>query len=101
LTAAVSWFALKQANPPIQSAVLGYTVTTDRTVRVQFEVDKSPGRDAVCTLRARNSAGEEVGRRDVNVPAVPSGPRRTVLEETLQTSDRAIVGEVLECRLTG
>jgi hypothetical protein len=101
LTAVVSWFALRQANPAISSAVLGYQVTSDQTVDVRFQVDKAPGRKAVCILRARNSAGEEVGRRNVAVPADPGGPRATVLSETLHTNDRAIVGEVLQCDLVG
>ena len=70
LTGAVGWVGLNQANPRLTATVLGYDVTSDRAVDVRFQVDRSSAdKSAVCTLRARASSGEEVGRVDVPVPA--------------------------------
>ena len=97
LTAVVSYIGLKQAAPPLTATVLGYQVTSDHAVDVRFQVDKAADRSALCTLRARASSGEEVGRLDVPVAA---GARSQTLTATVKTSARAIVGEVSECRLT-
>jgi hypothetical protein len=97
LTGVVGWVGLNQAAPPLTATVLGYDVTSDRSVDLRFQVDKaSAAKSAVCTLRARASSGEEVGRVEVPVPA---GAKRQVLTATVKTSGRAINGDVLECRL--
>jgi hypothetical protein len=97
LTGAVAWIGLSQASPKLTATVLGYDVTSDRTVDVRFQIDKaSASSTAVCTLRARASSGEEVGRLDVPVPA---GEKRQVLTATVKTSGKAINGDVLECHL--
>lgn len=74
-------------------------LTGPRSVQVTFEVDKDPGATAVCTVRARNRAGQEVGRAQVTVG--PATQRRTTLSYLLRTTDRPISGEVLDCRITG
>jgi hypothetical protein len=97
LTGVVGWFALQNSTPQLTATVLGYSVTSDRAVDVRFQVDKSSAaKSAVCTLRARASSGEEVGRVDVPVPA---GEKRQVITATVKTSGRAINGDVVECRL--
>jgi hypothetical protein len=97
LTGVVGWVGLSQASPKLTATVLGYDVTSDRAVDVRFQVDKAAtDKSAVCTLRARASSGEEVGRVDVPVPA---GAKRQVLTATVKTSGKAINGDVLECRL--
>ena len=97
LTGAVAWIGLGQTSAQLTATVLGYQVTSDRTVEVSFQVDKaSAAKPAVCTLRARASSGEEVGRVDI---PVPPGEKRQVLSATVKTSGRAINGDVLECRL--
>jgi hypothetical protein len=97
LTGVVAWIGIGQASPKLTATVLGYQVTSDRSVDVRFQVDEaSAAKPAVCTLRARASSGEEVGRLDVPVPA---GEKRQVLTVTVKTSGKAINGDVLECRL--
>jgi hypothetical protein len=97
LTGVVGWVGLNQANPRLTATVLGYDVTSDRAVDVRFQVDRSSAdKSAVCTVRARASSGEEVGRVDVPVPA---GARRQVITATVRTSGKAVNGDVLECRL--
>jgi len=97
LTGVVSYIGLKQATPTLTATVLGY-VPSDHSVDVRFQVDnRQTDRAATCTVRARSSNGDEVGRVDVPVPA---GSRTRQLSVTVKTSTRAITGEVVECRLT-
>ncbi|GAA1968634.1 DUF4307 domain-containing protein [Catenulispora subtropica] len=97
LTGVVSYIGLKQATPPLTATVLGYQVASDHSVDVRFQVDnRKDDRAATCTVRARSSNGDEVGRLDVPVPAA----RTQELTATVKTSSRAITGEVVECRLT-
>lgn len=99
LTGAVAWVGLYQANPVIQSAIVNYRVVSDHSVYVDFQIVKPAAKAATCTLRARDIAGNEVGREDVVVAADPGGPRSTSVEHTLRTSGKAVVGEVLQCVL--
>jgi hypothetical protein len=90
------WAAYSYARPPVRATLQSYQVTSDRAVTVRFELVKDPEYAASCTVRARNRDGEEVGRREVTVPV---GVRKTVLTETLTTTERPITGEVKDCRL--
>lgn len=94
LSGVVGYVGLREANPPIQATVLAYKVTGDHAVDVRFQVDESSRKGGTCTVRARASSGEEVGRVEVPVPA---GAARQVLTTTVRTSGRAINGDVLEC----
>ncbi|NUR26357.1 MAG: DUF4307 domain-containing protein [Catenulispora sp.] len=97
LTGVVSYIGLKQATPTLTATVLGYQ-PSDHSVDVRFQVDnRRTDRAATCTVRARSSNGDEVGRVDVPVPA---GSRTQQLSVTVKTSTRAITGEVVECRLS-
>ena len=97
LTGVVSYIGLKQATPTLTATVLGYQVASDHAVDVRFQVDnRESDRAASCTVRARTTGGNEVGRLDVPVAA---GNRTQVLSATVRTSSRAISGEVLDCQL--
>lgn len=89
------WIALYQANPAVRSTLLGYEVTSDRAVKVRFEVWRRPGVVAQCVVRARNAEGVEVGSRLIIIPA---GERRVIRTEVLETRSRAISGELKDCR---
>ena len=86
-------------SPDIGFGPRGYTVHSDRSVQVVFEVDKKPSRTALCTVRARDEAGTEVGNSLVQVG--PSAKRRVIVTYELATSGRAVDGEITECTLTG
>jgi Domain of unknown function (DUF4307) len=92
----LGWAALYHANPSVRATLLRYQVTPPSAVEVVFELVKDEKVAAVCVVRARNSAGEEVGRRTVRIPE--GGPQRRVVTETLATRDTAILGEVRECQ---
>lgn len=88
------WIALHYSNPSVRGTLLGYEVTSDRSVEVRFEVWRKPGVTAQCVVRARNAEGVEVGSR---VITIPPGERQVVLTEVLETRARAISGEFLRC----
>lgn len=94
LTAVVSWYGLKNANPPISPTVLAYNVVSDQVTTVTFDVVKPASQAVVCAVEALDVNGVDVGRATVTLPAGQHDITRTV---TLRTSARAITGQVEEC----
>ena len=93
----VLWAGWNHANPPLRVTLVGYTVDSDHAVTVRFDVVKERERVATCRIRARNQAGVEVGSREVTVPA---GVRTATASHRLTTTERAVTGEVRDCRLS-
>ena len=90
------WAALYHANPAVRGTVVGYEVTSDRSVVVRYEIVRKAGVTAQCVIRARAADGSEVGRRLI---VIPDGPDlRIARTEVLATTSRAITGEIQECR---
>lgn len=81
----------------VDGKVLGYTVTSDSSVEIRLEVVKDSGSMAFCIVRSRGADGEEVGRDVVEVDSVGTSSRRAQAVFTLQTSARAITGEIAGC----
>ena len=73
----------------------GYTVESDALVRVEFEVAKDPAAAAVCSVRAQDRTGAEVGNALVRIG--PSPQSRQVVTHDLPTTARAVTGEVTGC----
>lgn len=80
---------------PYDTELVRYTDVTDSQVVVQFRVDLPAGRAALCTVRARNRAGAEVGRAEVRVS--PQADRRPLIKYRLATSERPVTGEIKGC----
>lgn len=98
LAAAVGWWlwvAAVLSNPPVRWQLLGFETRTERSVDIRWTVDRDAGLAVECVVRARNAAGEEVGRDRVPVP--PGADETVELRHTLTTSDLAVTGEVLAC----
>jgi Domain of unknown function (DUF4307) len=85
------------ALAPYQVTVLSVTDIGDHQVTVTFEVRKPAGESALCTVRARNRAGAEVGRAEVQVPAGAAEETRSRVTYTLRTTERPVTGEVPGC----
>jgi hypothetical protein len=64
---------------------------------IEFTVRVPAGGSAVCVLRARTYEGAEVGRREVTVSAAGDA-RQIRARESVPTSARAAVGDVVRCR---
>ncbi len=75
----------------------GFTVQSDALVRIEFEVDKDAAAVALCTVRARDRTGLEVGNALVRVG--PSADRSQVVTYDLTTRSRAVSGEITACTL--
>jgi hypothetical protein len=82
------------------SQIVGWSDVTESQITVEFTVRVPPGGAATCGLRARNYEGAEVGRATVTVTA--AGSARTIeARETVPTTAKAAVGEVLRCAAAG
>jgi hypothetical protein len=93
--AVVVWLALANTLGKVTWTDTGYRVVDDRSVRVEFDVHRSPGQAATCTVRALDQRFGVVGAVEVEVPA---GPQRTVHQEvTVRTTSRAVTGTVQRC----
>ncbi|MCI0685850.1 MAG: DUF4307 domain-containing protein [Sporichthyaceae bacterium] len=90
------WAALYHANPAVRGTLVGYEVTSDRSVAVRYEIVRKAGVTAECVIRSRAADGSEVGRRLIVIP--PGPDRRIARTEVLTTTGRAITGEIRECR---
>ena len=90
------WVAAVQSNPPVRHDVLGFRAVTATSVEIRFSVVRDPGVAVACVLRARGAAGEEVGRRQVLVPADERD--RIDVTHTVRTTGPAVTGEVLTCQ---
>lgn len=69
---------------------------TEHGVTVEFTVVVPPGGSAVCIVRARAYAGQEVGSARVPVTA-PPGERRASMSYQLATTERAYLAEAVRC----
>jgi hypothetical protein len=86
---------------PYQVRAVNVTQITDRSITITFEVS-TPDGSAACTLTARNRAGAEVGRGEVEIsggqPVSPGATGHWMLTtHQLPTTERAFVGEVAGC----
>ncbi len=95
---AIAWTMYQRfgtGSLPLQ--VRGYEVLGDDAVRVEFDVTPPVDGTAWCLVRARNAAGEVIGREFVPVrPAADGGAVR--VEHTIATTDLSVTGEVQRCR---
>jgi Domain of unknown function (DUF4307) len=77
--------------------IVGWSEPSDAVMTIEFKVRVPAGQAAECVLRARDYDGFEVGRRTVIVH--PEGDGRTIdAKETVPTTARASVGDVVACQ---
>ncbi|GAA4597787.1 hypothetical protein BJY16_002475 [Actinoplanes octamycinicus] len=80
--------------------IIGWNEPADTAMVIKFRVRVPAGETASCVLRARDYQGYELGTRTVTVPA-PDGGGEVVVAETVPTTARASVGDVMSCRPAG
>ena len=90
------WIAAVRSSPPLRYDLLGFQPTTSTSVDIRFSLEREPGLAVACVLRARGVEGEEVGRRQVIVPAAAT--EQIELTSTVRTTGPAVTGEVLGCQ---
>ncbi|WP_307873229.1 DUF4307 domain-containing protein [Paractinoplanes ovalisporus] len=77
--------------------IVGWDEPSATVMTIQFKVRVPAGGAAECILRARDYDGFEVGRRTVVVRA--AGDAKTIdANETVPTTARASVGDVVRCQ---
>ena len=93
----LAWVGLHQLTDPVQWSDVGYHVNGPTSIDVTFDVTKAPSASATCHVHALSQTFAEVGVLDVPVgPGTTSTQRLTV---TLPTSERAVTGTVVSCRI--
>lgn len=80
--------------------MLSYRVLDDRNVEIVWAVHRrDPAQRTECALRARNRDGAEIARTPLLLP--PGGPSRVTGTTTIPSPERAVTGEIKDCRATG
>jgi hypothetical protein len=80
-----------------QAQIIGWDEAGDTRMTIKFSVRVPAGAAAECVLRARDYAGNEVGRRTVVVRAA-AGADSIEANEAVTTTARGRVGDVLGCQ---
>ncbi|MCU1600563.1 MAG: hypothetical protein JWO22_1272 [Frankiales bacterium] len=75
---------------------LDYTVESETSVLIRFQISLGAGDRAQCLLQARDRDNAEVGSRTVTVAGEDTS--MFTVEEHVTTTRRAVAGEVLSCR---
>ncbi|HVN12532.1 MAG TPA: DUF4307 domain-containing protein [Kineosporiaceae bacterium] len=87
------WAGISVAGSSLTWQDAGADASGPAAVRVSFVVSMTPGGQAICTVRATDTAGTAVGWMDVPVVAPASGRvRQTVLVPTSQPATGGGVG---------
>ncbi|MGP9018941.1 DUF4307 domain-containing protein [Streptomyces sp. BR1] len=96
LIGVIGWIGYDYVSGKSVSAqVITFKVVSDKAVDVHLEVRKDSGETGVCTLRALEADGDEVGRKDVRFEQ-RSGRIDQVI--TVQTTSRATAVDLVGCK---
>ena len=79
------------------ATVSGFSVVSENSVKVRFDVRKRPGGRAYCIVRARGQDGSEVGKDVAEVDEVGRPDKKVRTEFELATTATAVTGEVAGC----
>jgi hypothetical protein len=89
------WLGLANSLGAVTWTDTAYKVVDDRSVRVEFDVHRSPGQAVTCRVEAQDTAHGVVGVLDVAVP--PSSERSVHQVVVVRTASRAVGGSVRSC----
>jgi hypothetical protein len=92
----VLWAAFAQADRDLRWETVGFGDVTAESITVRFTVYLPPEASAVCTVRAMNAKGVEVGRAQV---PVESAGRATSVVYALPVTERPSTAFVETCQL--
>jgi hypothetical protein len=65
----VIWAGAEQADQDLRFTTVGFSDVSDTSVRIRFDVFLPSGATAICSVRALDQSGVEVGRATVPVEA--------------------------------
>ena len=105
IVAALGW---QLSHPALSDQLRGYDIISDSQVRVTALIrTREPNAQVECTARARDRAGNEVGRTalrtgpDTKDPTrIDAGITERLVTVTVRTVVRANLGEVVDCHVT-
>jgi hypothetical protein len=83
--------------PLYEVGAVSVTDVTPRSVKISFEVRVPAGGSALCTVRARDHAGVEVGRLELPAGPAPADTRTAHATAVLPTTDQPFYTEVMGC----
>jgi hypothetical protein len=89
-------FYTRHSKGQLAYEVQGYSVRSDSSVRITWQVKLAAGERGECKLRARGSAMTDVG--SAIVPVGPGKGGALVTSYDLPTTAHASTGEVVGCR---
>jgi hypothetical protein len=92
------WVAIAEARRPVRWQDVSAVPRGEAAVVVTFRSTVARGVTAVCAVRAVNTARTQVGRVDIRVEGT-GRPRLTRV--SVPTSEPAVGGGVLDCRVDG
>ncbi|MFK8910325.1 DUF4307 domain-containing protein [Streptomyces sp. YS-3] len=96
LLGVVGWIGYDYVGGQSVSAeVIKFKVVSAKAVEVHLEVRKDSGETGVCTLRALETGGDEVGRKDVRFEQKKSRIDELI---TVQTTERATAVDLVGCK---
>jgi hypothetical protein len=89
------FLALRNEGQRISATTVAYTVESDTSVTVSFDVSRPPGAVVTCTIRALDGHFTAVGSASVPIPVTDA--QVVHQEATVRTTTRAVTGVVQDC----
>ena len=74
---------------------IGYTIESDQSVQVRFEVTAPPGSELACAIEALSSSKGTVGWRVLTLEPVETSQQ--TVQATLTTTQTPVTGSVSQC----
>jgi hypothetical protein len=82
-------------SPPIDAERTGYSPAGANSIKITFDVTRdSPGKPAVCVVRARVIDGSEGGRKEVYIPP---GRSSTTVSTVIKSAGDPVTADVFGC----
>jgi Domain of unknown function (DUF4307) len=97
--AVIVWWGVVSTTGTVRPEVTGYSVESDRSVLVEYDVHRPEGVAVLCRVTALDSSKGRVGTVEDDVPA--QGPPSVHREVRVRTSARAVTGVVDSCVRVG
>jgi hypothetical protein len=89
------FLALRNEGQRISATTVAYTVESDTSVSVSFDVSRPPGTAVTCTIRAMDGHFTAVGSASVPIPVTDEQVAHETA--TVRTTTRAVTGVVQDC----
>lgn len=90
------WAGVHHSNPEVRSALISFSIPSDRTISVRYMIDRrAPSQAVICTLIAHDLAKNVVGEIEDEIPAGAAHVEMTTL---IPTRTQAVSAGISRCR---